>query len=183
MSNQDTPVVDDPDSEEYNVPSIVEKFTASAKAYAAHYATNSILYPMGTDFQYQAAGTWYSNLDRLIRALENSPDIKVFYSTPSCYAKALHDTKRKWTSKTDDYFPYANAEHSYWTGYFTSRPAVKYMERYGNNVLQACKQVASLAARSTGSTEEFLRREKKLTKMREWMGVFQHHDAITGECC
>ncbi|KAH9406321.1 Alpha mannosidase, middle domain [Tyrophagus putrescentiae] len=118
MSNQDTPVVDDPDSEEYNVPAIVEKFTASAKG---------LRRPLRHQFDSLSNGHRLSVPSRrnLVleprspdQALENSPDIKVFYSTPSCYAKALHDTKRKWTSKTDDYFPYANAEHSYWTGYF-----------------------------------------------------------------
>jgi NAD(P)-dependent dehydrogenase (short-subunit alcohol dehydrogenase family) len=31
-----------------------------------HYASNHILLTMGMDFQYQAAHTWYKNLDKLI---------------------------------------------------------------------------------------------------------------------
>ena len=27
--------------------------------------------------------------------------------------------------KSDDFFPYASGLHSYWTGYFTSRPSIK----------------------------------------------------------
>ena len=46
--------------------------------------------------------------------------------------------------KDDDFFPYASGEHSYWTGYFTSRPTLKYMERQHNNLLQAAKQVKTL---------------------------------------
>jgi lysosomal alpha-mannosidase len=36
------------------------------------------------------------------------------YSTPSCYLKALHDEGREWTTKSDDFFPYASDPHAYW---------------------------------------------------------------------
>lgn len=66
------------------------------------------------------------------------PDDKVhvFYSTPSCYLKALHESNNTWVTKDDDFFPYASDPHAYWTGYFTSRPTIKYFERQGNNFLQ-----------------------------------------------
>lgn len=38
--------------------------------------------------------------------------------------------------KTDDFFPYADDAHDYWTGYFTSRPALKRYERVSNSNLQ-----------------------------------------------
>jgi lysosomal alpha-mannosidase len=41
-----------------------------------------------------------------------------------------------WTTKQDDFFPYPSDENSYWTGYFTSRPTLKFFERQGNNFLQ-----------------------------------------------
>ena len=50
----------------------------------------------------------------------------------------------EWATKDDDFFPYASGEHSYWTGFFTSRPTLKYMERQHNNLLQAAKQVKAL---------------------------------------
>jgi lysosomal alpha-mannosidase len=62
--------------------------------------------------------------------------VNVFYSTPSCYLKALHDAKITWPTKSDDFFPYASDPHAYWTGYFTSRPTLKRMERVGNHYLQ-----------------------------------------------
>ena len=47
--------------------------------------------------------------------------INGFYSTPSCYLKALNDAGKTWPSKSDDFCPYASDPHAYWTGYFTSR--------------------------------------------------------------
>lgn len=66
------------------------------------------------------------------------PDINVIYSTPSCYAKAVNEAAADlaFPVKTDDFFPYASGSHSYWTGYFTSRPNSKRFERQGNNMLQ-----------------------------------------------
>lgn len=64
--------------------------------------------------------------------------INAIYSTPSCYLKAVNDQKIKFPTKTDDFFPYKSDKHSYWTGYFTSRPTQKYYERRGNNYLQVC---------------------------------------------
>lgn len=38
--------------------------------------------------------------------------------------------------KHDDFFPYADGPHQFWTGYFTSRPSFKRYERLSNNFLQ-----------------------------------------------
>ena len=50
-----------------------------------------------------------------------------------------------WSSKTDDFFPYAHHPHGFWTGYFTSRAALKRYERHSNNILQATRQFNALA--------------------------------------
>lgn len=67
------------------------------------------------------------------------PNLNVLYSTPECYLSALQNSKNvTWPLKdTDDFFPYAHDEHSYWTGYFTSRSNLKYMICKANNLLQA----------------------------------------------
>jgi lysosomal alpha-mannosidase len=71
--------------------------------------------------------------------------VNVFYSTPSCYLYALNQADRTWTSKTDDFFPYASRPHEYWTGYFTSRAALKGYERHSNNILQVTRQLNALS--------------------------------------
>ena len=81
---------------------------------------------MGEDFNYNNANVWFKNLDKLIKYVNGSivgvgKKMNIFYSTPSCYLKALNDIGKTWSIKTDDFFPYASDPHAYWTGYFTSR--------------------------------------------------------------
>lgn len=99
-------------------------------------------------------------------------NISVFYSSPSCYLKSLHDAMITWPEKHLDFFPYSTDMHSYWTGYYTSRPTVKRFERVGNHFLQVCKQISALAPKS-----QYL---QNLRKLKEAMGIMQHHDAVAG---
>jgi lysosomal alpha-mannosidase len=62
--------------------------------------------------------------------------VNLFYSTPSCYIKAVNEAGRIWPTKTDDFFPYSSDAHAYWTGYFTSRPAFKGTLRKTSTFLQ-----------------------------------------------
>jgi lysosomal alpha-mannosidase len=121
----DDPIMDDPRLHDYNKDQKVQDFIKAAEDQAKHYATNNIIMTMGSDFQYNNANVWFKNLDKLIKYVNelqgNGSKINAFYSTPSCYLKALHEAGQTWTSKSDDFFPYASDPNSYWTGYFTSR--------------------------------------------------------------
>ena len=115
----------------------------------------------GGDFQYMNARQVFKNLDKLIKyvrqvcilqacvrssvclSLQNG-SVNIMYSTPSIYLDALHQAGETWSVKTDDFFPYANNPWSYWTGYFTSRPAFKGYVRTCNNHLQICKQLEAI---------------------------------------
>ena len=121
--------MDDPRMHDYNKDSKIRDFIKAVEDQAQHYATNNIIMTMGSDFQYTNARVWYKNLDKLIKyvnALQNNGSkIHTFYSTPSCYLKSLNEAGKIWTSKSDDFFPYASDPHAFWTGYFTSRQKKK----------------------------------------------------------
>ncbi|XP_063225355.1 lysosomal alpha-mannosidase-like [Bacillus rossius redtenbacheri] len=172
------PFIDNKRSPDYNVDEKVSKFLEFINEVAEAYTTDHIMLTMGQDFTYQSAHMNYKNMDKLIKYVnalqQNHSNINVFYSTPSCYVKALHDANRTWTTKSDDFFPYGSDPHSYWTGYHTSRPTDKRYERVGNNFLQACKQLSVLS----GTSEEESKRG--LDYLRDAMAILQHHDAITG---
>ncbi|XP_071747296.1 lysosomal alpha-mannosidase-like [Lepeophtheirus salmonis] len=166
----DDAMVDNLESPEYNIPQKMKAFLKVVLDESKVYATNQIPMTMGGDFQYTDASMWFKNMDKVMKYFKHEK-INILYSTPSCYAKAVKASmKGSFPIKTDDFFPYSNDPHSYWTGYFTSRPSLKGMIRVSNNILQACKQMDVIA---------HLHSENVMV-MKRALGVTQHHDAVTG---
>lgn len=199
----DSNLVDNRKSYEYNIEERVSSFIGYAKYYAQHKRTNHIMIPMGGDFQYTSARQNFKNLDKLIKYLNKMrPDqVNAFYSTPSCYQYALNEAGKtaniSWPQKLNDFFPYATDEHTYWTGYFTSRPALKLFERKASTILQVSRQMAlikminnslNLSSASNNFNETInswnydlqSHNDQCLEKMWQVMGDLQHHDAVTG---
>jgi len=102
-----------------------------------------------------------------------------------------------WKVKTDDFFPYSDGPHSFWTGYFTSRAAFKRFERVASSFLLAARQIEAIAPTSTVShTSPFdcgYGRDnnrtvldpactccRPLNPLEDALGVVQHHDAVSG---
>ncbi|XP_049819132.1 lysosomal alpha-mannosidase [Aethina tumida] len=167
-------------SPEYNVEKRVTDFTKIIEDAIKHRPTNNLLLTVGDDFKYESAERTFNNVDQLIAGFKkynpkiNDKEINLIYSTPSCYAKAVNEfviaNEQTLQVKTDDFFPYADSANKVWAGYFTSRPTSKRYERVGNNYLQAFKQLSALGGLPMGSNK----------RLEEAMGIFQHHDAITG---
>jgi len=184
----DSPINDNPRLEDYNVDEKVRDFMNVAREWADPYTTNNILMTMGSDFQYLAAHTWYKNLDKLIKYvnLRHGDEINLLYSTPTCYLQSVNAGAAKnassWPVKSDDFFPYASDPHAFWTGYFTSRPTLKYFTHSANNFLQAAKQVATAASFYSGLAGDNKKKDlvEKLWPLKESLAVMQHHDAVAG---
>lgn len=174
----DKPIIDDVNSEEYNVNQMVEQFIHEMQEYQKRYTTNNIIVTFGTDFTFQNARVDFRNIDLLMKYVNerqaSGSNINVFYSTPSCYVKSVHESNKTWTTKTDDFFPYASDPHAFWTGYFTSRPAFKLLERKSNAWLQTCKQLEVLSGINDDD------HDNRVNVFKESMGVAQHHDAVSG---
>lgn len=178
---QEDPIVTDERNSEYNFKSKVENFNNFIRSQASHYKTNNIIITMGDDFNYQDAVSYYRNMDKLIEGFKLWPqkfrdqDINLFYSTPACYVKAVNDAVNsndiELPLETYDFFPYASDYNSYWSGYYTSRPASKRSEKSSSNLLQIHKQLATFT-RNAG--------EDEIVQMQKSVGIMQHHDAITG---
>ncbi|KAI1886659.1 hypothetical protein AGOR_G00198080 [Albula goreensis] len=181
QSCSDAPIQDDPSLEDYNVDTIVTNFLKVANDQATIYRTNHIIMTMGSDFQYENANLWYKNLDKLIRYVNakqsQGSKVNVLYSTPSCYLQELHRANLTWSVKTDDFFPYADDAHDFWTGYFTSRPALKRYERISNSLLQVCNQLEVLGG---PSSKKGPHGDGDSETLRKAMAVAQHHDAVSG---
>ena len=170
----DEPIVDDKKSVDYNEDKRGNEYMKAIEEQAKYYRTNDLIHTMGEDFQYQNALPWFTNLDLLMKYVnEKNSDLNVFYSTPTCYLKALNDANLTWSTKTDDFFPYSSDPHAFWTGYFTSRPAFKGFERWTSNHLQNTKNLEVMA--NLVSEEH----NQALSKLKEALAISQHHDAIT----
>ncbi|KHJ99633.1 glycosyl hydrolase family 38 protein, partial [Oesophagostomum dentatum] len=171
----DDPIMDDPDLEGYNVDQKINTFVNLVKKQASFLRSSHVMLLMGSDFQYTNANTWYTNLDKLIRYVNGNSThgIKAFYSTPSCYVKAVTDASTHLPTKDDDFFPYASSNTSYWTGYFTSRPTLKGMIRDASSLLQLSKQLDALA--DLGPEDD-----ADVETMARASALAQHHDAVTG---
>ena len=80
-------------------------------------------------------------------------------------------TQASWPEKTDDFLPYASDPHSYWTGYYTSRPSSKLFMRQGELWSQIYNQMVVIKNIDISEDPESLERA---------VAVNQHHDAVTG---
>ncbi|KAL3722920.1 hypothetical protein ACJRO7_035159 [Eucalyptus globulus] len=171
--NDDSPIVqDDITLFDYNVEERVNAFVAAAIAQANITRTNHVMWTMGTDFKYQYAHTWYRNMDKLIHYVNKDGRVNALYSTPSIYTDAKYAAKKAWPLKTDDFFPYADRANAYWTGYFTSRAALKRYVRIMSGYYVAARQLEFFRGRSDSGQNTDL--------LADALAIAQHHDAVTG---
>ncbi|KAK8672388.1 hypothetical protein V6N13_110760 [Hibiscus sabdariffa] len=171
--NADSPVVqDNVDLFDYNVQDRVNDFVAAAIAQANLTRTNHIMWTMGTDFKYQYAHTWFRNMDKLIHYVNKDGRVNALYSTPSIYTDAKYATSKSWPLKIDDYFPYADRANAYWTGYYTSRPALKFYVRIMSGYYLAARQLEVFKGRSDS--------RPNTDALADALAIAQHHDAVTG---
>ncbi|CAJ1974897.1 unnamed protein product [Sphenostylis stenocarpa] len=105
-------------------------------------------------------------------AISQDGRVHALYSTPSIYTDAKHAANEAWPIKTDDYFPYADRVNAYWTGYFTSRPALKGYVRLLSGYYLAARQLEYFKGKSALGP--------KTDSLAEALAIAQHHDALTG---
>ncbi|KAE9604237.1 putative alpha-mannosidase [Lupinus albus] len=171
--NDDSPVVqDDVNLFDYNVPDRVNEFVSAAISQANITRTNHIMWTMGTDFKYQYAHTWFRQMDKFIHYVNQDARVHALYSTPSIYTDAKHAANEAWPLKTDDFFPYADRINAYWTGYFTSRPALKGYVRSMSGYYLAARQLEYFKGKSALGP--------KTDSLADALAIAQHHDALSG---
>ncbi|XP_022741815.1 alpha-mannosidase-like [Durio zibethinus] len=172
VDDDGVPVQDNPLLFDYNVEQRVNDFINAAMTQANVTRTNHIMWTMGDDFQYQFAESWFRQMDKLIHYVNKDGRVNALYSTPSIYTDAKNAANESWPRKTDDYFPYADSQNAYWTGYFTSRPALKRFVRMLSGYYLAARQLEFLVGKRLNGPNTFA--------LGDALGIVQHHDAITG---
>ncbi|KAI9915291.1 hypothetical protein PsorP6_007121 [Peronosclerospora sorghi] len=164
-------IQDDAMLHDYDVCQVVNDFVTTVETRGHVTRGNHVFLPMGCDFQYDNARQWFKNMDKLLHYVNQDARVHVLYSNLSYYT----DTKRAlglaWSVKTDDFLPYASARHEYWTGYFTSRPALKRFTRVANLVLQQTRQLDAIYQSHQAS---------HWTALERAVALVQHHDGVSG---
>jgi alpha-mannosidase len=183
MDGNNDPVQDDPNLEDVNVGAIVDRVVGIALDALSKIPqggdgiTADVMLPLGCDFNYENAATWFTNTDKLIHYLNLDGRLNAFYSTPSIYAAAKLEAGKSYTLKTDDLFPYNDGDHSFWTGYFTSRPALKAYVRESSALFHSARQLQALSGLPLPADKG---RSNPLFALERAMAIAQHHDAVSG---
>nr|XP_020478113.1 alpha-mannosidase 2 [Monopterus albus] len=162
------------------------------------FRSSVLLVPLGDDFRFTESSEWdaqFSNYQKLFDYFDQHPElhIKARFGTLSDYFEALHRhlTAAETTLPTlrGDFFTYADRDDHYWSGYFTSRPFYKRLDRMLEATLRATEILFSLTlaemrrVRGDGHlVADFpARKHFQLLKAgRRNLALFQHHDAIAG---
>lgn len=165
-----------------NVDKRAKEFVAMAKERADWFRAPHVLIPFGGDFNFQNAFMVYKNLDKLIRYINKHSEelgARVKYSTPSEYIRDVLASGVEFDVRQEDFFPYADNSKSYWTGYFTSRPAQKHLVRQAMSLLRATEPlIAAIHVQNKVALDKEL--HSKTNRLRNAVSVFQHHDGVTG---
>ncbi|XP_050085096.1 alpha-mannosidase 2 isoform X2 [Anopheles aquasalis] len=163
---------------------------------ASLFPHNVALIPVGDDFRYNKEKEMeqqYTNYKKLIDYINEHRkkyNAEISFGTPVDYFNAIRERYDRFPTLKGDFFVYADifneGRPAYWSGYFTTRPYYKILSRELEHNLRSLEILFTIAfnrARQEGSSNAFKIYEKNYEKMilaRRNLGLFQHHDAITG---
>lgn len=106
------------------------------KKKAELYNTKSLLIPLGDDFRYTQSTEWEVqriNFEKLFDYIngESNLNVEAKFGTLSEYFESVKKDQslREFPTLNGDFFTYADRDDHYWSGYFTSRPYHKRLDR------------------------------------------------------
>lgn len=152
------------------------------KKKAELYRSNVLLVPLGDDFRYKQNTEWdvqRVNYEKLFDHINNQPhfNVEAQFGTLQEYFDAVHQAGAGLTfpSLSGDFFTYADRADNYWSGYYTSRPYHKRMDRVLMHYVRAAEMLHAWLP-----WDAMAGFNQKLEGARRELSLFQHHDGITG---
>lgn len=157
---------------------------------------NVVLMPLGDDFRYNIVEEFdqqYTNYIKLIDYINANKHIykaEVKFGTPADYFEEILKRHEEYPTLKGDFFVYSDifseGRPAYWSGYYTTRPFMKLLDRKLENTLRGAEILYTIAYNKAKKDKlvphmKILERDfERLVKARRNLGLFQHHDAITG---
>lgn len=163
---------------------------------------NVVLMPLGDDFRYEHPIEWdqqFSNYKILMDYINSHKDeynAEIVFGTPKDFFSEIKKRTKEFPTLKGDFFVYADifseGRPAYWSGYYTTRPYMKILSRELESNLRSAEILYTIAlnvAKQSSTANRHHRHQdikiyethfEKLVKARRNLGLFQHHDAITG---
>ncbi|XP_063546367.1 alpha-mannosidase 2 [Cydia strobilella] len=160
---------------------------------------NVVLVPLGDDFRYEYAVEFdaqYTNYMKMFNYINSRKDMfngDVQFGTPLDYFRAVKKRHKAIPTLKGDFFVYSDifseGKPAYWSGYYTTRPYLKILGRQLEHQLRSSEILFTLVSNYIKQSKngKLVSSEKRLEKSYEQLinarrnlGLFQHHDAITG---
>ncbi|XP_052766949.1 alpha-mannosidase 2-like isoform X2 [Mya arenaria] len=153
----------------------------------------TILVALGDDFRFNLPEEWdqqYENYKKLMDYMNNQREwkINVKFGTLNDFFKNVRKSEKdkgiQFQSISGDFFPYSDHDSAYWTGYFSTRPFDKRFYRETESKLHSAEIMHAVARAYSKKWQSELvggnRVPKLLSEARNNLGLFLHHDAVTG---
>ena len=162
------------------------------------YQHKSLYIGLGEDFSYSQPGDWdriYKNYEMLMNFINAKKEWKMtvkFGTLAEYFASIREDQKLKTAADgssfpvlSGDFFPYSDYRNDYWTGYYTTRPFNKQLSREIQSLIRTADIFHSYAYSycKKWETKDYVGYKDvsaKLRAARRELGMFLHHDGITG---
>ncbi|KAH3893393.1 alpha-mannosidase 2x-like [Dreissena polymorpha] len=180
---------------------LYEEYRITAELYRKRTKTDTnlgenLFLPMflGEDFSYVNSEDYdliYKSYAMMFEYMNNKTEwkIKIKFGTINEYMttmKEYHNNRNQYNfpSLSGDFFPYSDFQNDYWTGYYSTRPFLKQLSRDIQRYMKAA-DLFHTYARFHSSTKKinYAMGDKVtalLTSARRGLGIYLHHDGITG---
>jgi alpha-mannosidase II len=168
-----------------------EKLLDQYRKKSTLFRSGAVLIPVGDDFRYVTPGEcsgMFNNYQKVFDYINTNRDryhAHVRFANLSSYFDMVQSRLQRRSALPvvrGDFFTYADRDEDYWSGYFTSRPFYKRLGRRAQATVRAAEVLHSLThvqLPEAGANEPPSLRGS-LLDARRTIGIFQHHDAVTG---
>ena len=155
---------------------------------------NVVLVPLGDDFRYNNAAEFDQQYNNYMQIMEfiNTRDYNalVTFGTVTDYFTEVRARMSNFNTLTGDFFVYSDifseGRPAYWSGYFSTRPFLKQLSRHLASKIRTTEILYTMAVNGARKVRSGLplgmleSTYDQLVEARRHLGLFQHHDAITG---